>query len=280
MHKPLVSYVIHENPEEAAAEDDESKPYGQTAFVSELPSSHSFARPFPPQFASSGPTQLPLAALRARENGKKISTACSSLRIWVRETLCSCRVFPQQYVLWKAFVDAALMIIWLPSALIRSASVHRHLCPPVWTEGRCDEFVRGSYRWPLAAFLLCSAALVLVYTALYHYVGQLQPLFSSVFHRTSSSAQQALARSRSASDVPVSSPTVLYIEAKHKTFSYFVVFLWLHVYLCAGLIIYTWSLRILWLVPFALIACFVDFWMLSRIMPLRHASFSDFGDRS
>ena len=66
---------------------------------------------------------------------------------------------------------------------------------------------------------------------------------------------------RDLQDVP---QTTENLAVKHKIFSYFSVFLYLHIYIFSALIVYTYSLFIIWMVPLAGIIIVLDCWMLIR----------------
>lgn len=168
---------------------------------------------------------------------------------WVRRTFCMWDLHPDQYVLFKLVADLVLVAVWFPSMLIRTADVYRKTCPPLWTRVLCDEYVSRASRGPLVAFLVSASLVFVVYTLIYRYL-----------HVT-------LVKRR----------TQVTIERLYKVYSYFLVFLWLHMYALAAWSIYCYSMHIFHMLPLLGVGVAQDVFIIYRVDTLREHPEADPG---
>lgn len=168
---------------------------------------------------------------------------------WVRSTFCQWDAHPEQYVQFKLVADLVLMAVWLPAMLARASHVYRLTCPPLWTEPLCDEYVARAYKKPLAAFIVAFVLVIAAYTAIYRYL-----------HAT-------LGKRR----------TAVTSERLYRVYSYFLVFLWLHLYAVAAWAIYVYSLDADVMVPLLLLSMAQDVWVIRRVNTLRELADSGAG---
>mmetsp|Transcript_15719 Transcript_15719/g.28235 ORF Transcript_15719/g.28235 Transcript_15719/m.28235 type:complete len:223 (+) Transcript_15719:59-727(+) len=144
-------------------------------------------------------------------------------------------------VLQKASMDLALAIIWIPTTVVKVTRVSRQTCYSYWTEERCEEWVHSSIATPAMACI----CVVAIFAMVYYYLWQ--------------EIKDIMSREN---------PEI----SEFYVYSYFAIFLWLHMYWSAAWIVtcgsmYFWHMIILIAVGIA-----QDAMILSRVMVLRDPS--------
>lgn len=147
---------------------------------------------------------------------------------------------PERLILFKLAVDLLISVVWLPVMLNKSAHVYRQTCSPLWRAERCDAFAADSYERPVFFFVGVVVVELVVYLVMF------RALHNVLGRRSNSSAL-----------------------SRHTIYSYFLVFLWLHVYVSCAWIVYAWSMHLTAIVPLICVGIAQDAWIMTRVSKLR-----------
>ncbi|GAB5368466.1 hypothetical protein AAMO2058_001321700 [Amorphochlora amoebiformis] len=145
-------------------------------------------------------------------------------------------------VIQKACVDCVLGVIWVPFMVTKVRSVGRLTCYPYWKENTCAHWVTKSMTTPSLACVVVAGVFFMVYSYLWREI------------RQNKSEKNANGVSGS----------------RFFIFSYFAVFLWLHIYWSCAWIVTCFSMYFWVMSAFIVLGIIHDGVVLYRVMQLRN----------
>jgi hypothetical protein len=161
---------------------------------------------------------------------------------WLLATVWSARDHPDQYVVHKMVVDLALFLVWLPMMLLRTSAVYSSLCFPLWDDAACQHYISQAYRPPVILFLAALCFLIICYAIFY---SRLRSALGALTHNVKNAA-----------------PSMFY--TRHIVYSYFAIFLLMHIYFSFVWITYIVSMNLVAMVVLVAIGILQDLYILSK----------------